>query len=489
MWPNNYQRLSVRNKLMIRQGGCSMTRLLNYFLFIFFIIYCGATSILSPLKAAPAPTTDRVLILSDLHFNPLASCSQTQLPCPLATALKDSAPSNWETLLNETSNQPIPVYGKDTNFVLLQKTLQEAKNISQQSNIAFILNPGDFLAHNFCNQYKYYTNDQSKDGCKLFAEKTMRFIALELRKTFPQVPVYAALGNNDAYTGDYSILPNSQFFDDTAISWSKLFLTQSNRINFLKQFIHSGYYEIIPPTGYHERLIVLDTTPFSPKATSDRNVQQIALAELNWLNKNLTLAKMFHQEVWILLHIPAGIDVYASEKNHKIISYWKQPYTELFLSILAQYSNTVKGVFAGHSHMDMFNEIAEPNKQNIPVIITPSISPVFGNNPAIKVVSFDESDFTPTDYSVYNLDLSQTIPSWNQEYQFDESFNEKKQSIAKVYKDLLKNPAFKNGKLALQYEQDYSAGSANNQLIKKEYKQYWCAIQNLIPEQYKKCVD
>lgn len=74
--------------------------------------------------------------------------------------------------------------------------------------------PGDFLTHDFRENYMLYASDKSDAAYRSFVLKTIRYVAMGLKARFPDVPVVATLGNNDSFCGDYQIEPSSEFLYD-----------------------------------------------------------------------------------------------------------------------------------------------------------------------------------------------------------------------------------------------------------------------------------
>lgn len=472
-----------------------MGRVMQYFIFVFLFVYCFALSLLTPLKAATVNNLAHFLVITDIHFNPFFSCKLNQPNCQIALKLKNSGANKWKTIFNSNTNHKLSTYYQDTSYTLLKSSLHESKKLDRKFQLQFIINPGDFLAHNFCQQYVTYTGDNTQAGCDLFAKKTMKFLAQQLKSTFPNTPLYAALGNNDSYTGDYSIQPGGRFLSETAVTWSRFFKNQTNKIHFLTQFLRAGYYEITPPNSLNDRIIILNTTPFSPQALSNANLNQIALAEFNWLNRRLQAAQIFHRKVWIVLHIPVGIDVYASQNAKKIVPYWKKPYTKIFLRLLERYNNVINGLFAGHTHMDMFNVINKPNEKHISQIVSPSISPIFGNNPGLKLFTYNMKKFQAEDYVVYGLSLNAKFPSWQKEYDFDKTYapqsvqNKKGSNLSKLLNQVANSRSFRKGKLATIYQHNYTVNGAPNSPILRQYKNYWCEVRHVDSKSYERCVN
>jgi sphingomyelin phosphodiesterase acid-like 3 len=82
--------------------------------------------------------------------------------------------------------------------------------------------------------------------------------------------------------------------------------------------------------------------------------------QLRWLAAQLKDAAAKKDKVWLLYHIPYGIDAYNSviapggNKVEKVVSLWQPGYTEKFLILLDQYRDTILSMLAGHTHMDYF---------------------------------------------------------------------------------------------------------------------------------------
>jgi hypothetical protein len=86
-------------------------------------------------------------------------------------------------------------------------------------------------------------------------------------------------------------------------------------------------------------------------------------ATLAWLEAELSAAKQSQEHVWLVYHIPPGIDGYATFRQGAcpatIIPMWDQAYAEPFYALLRCYADTVVASFAGHTHMDDFRLIGD----------------------------------------------------------------------------------------------------------------------------------
>src|SRR5262249_33684955 len=80
--------------------------------------------------------------------------------------------------------------------------------------------------------------------------------------------------------------------------------------------------------------------------------------------------------------------------------------------------------FAGHTHMDDFRLGGAPNARYAFTLITPALSPIYGQNPAFRTVVYDQAGgiLDHTTYDLANLVEMATgadaRPAWQAEYTF-----------------------------------------------------------------------
>ncbi len=67
---------------------------------------------------------------------------------------------------------------------------------------------------------------------------------------------------------------------------------------------------------------------------------------------------------------------------------WKPYWTDLFTHLVAEYQTTIAAMFAGHDHTDDFRVLPGSKSDAQFVLIDPPISPIYGQNPAFRVVTF-----------------------------------------------------------------------------------------------------
>lgn len=127
------------------------------------------------------------------------------------------------------------------------------------------------------------------------------------------------------------------------------------------------------------------------------------------------------------------------------------------------------------------------------ISVTPSISPIFGNNAAYKIYQYDPSDFAPLDYSTYYLDLATPAKTgmWQKEYEFNAIYPQSGGSDLQTnIVKLLNGAQLKTAPLMDSYIQYYTVGHKNAQPIWQHFMPYyWCAMSTTTNIDYQVCYD
>ena len=162
---------------------------------------------LAPMAARTAGSAPagQFLLLSDIHFNPMADPR-------LVDRLAAGSPAEWPAILDASTDKSLGRYGADTNWYLFHSALEQMGTALPHPN--FVLIPGDFLAHHFRDQFNAAARDHSDPAFRGFVDKTMRFLALEIEAVFRNTPILPALGNNDEVCGDFKLQPGGPFLTD-----------------------------------------------------------------------------------------------------------------------------------------------------------------------------------------------------------------------------------------------------------------------------------
>jgi sphingomyelin phosphodiesterase acid-like 3 len=440
------------------------------------------------IKNEPTAT---FLSFSDVHFNPFSSCAVISVkPCALISRLRAAPAKEWEAIFESDDSKVVAGFSHDTNYALLKSSLAEIKSINQSEKSQFALILGDFLAHHFREQYVLASHDHTAQGYQDFVKKTLQFLTLEIRQAIPEGDVYPAVGNNDTYTGDYSVIPRGAFLRDTAMTWSHLMKDPENQRNLLTNFPKGGYYAVTVPNNKKQRILVLNTVLFSSSAKGAATVQA-ARDELIWLHAELAKAAAEKQSVLLAFHIPVGINVYKTLMSlfGGVKEFWRPEYSIAFDKELRTFPDTLRGMLPGHIHMDSFQVVGLNEFAEIPVSFTPSISPIFGNNPGFKLYSYDPETFKLVNYDTYfySLDEDASHRHWQKEYNFKQVYHPPcpQCDLTHGIKQITQANA-----LASSYQHYYAVGT-NAQPITKDHHwvpYYWCDIFSINQQDYQTCL-
>jgi sphingomyelin phosphodiesterase acid-like 3 len=335
------------------------------------------------------PQEEKFISIADIHFDPFVDCHNSLQTCSLIKKLQTEPYQNWTAVFEKSNNRRVAKTGQDTNYLLFKKVLSELKEVKEEVHPQYVVILGDFLGHNFRDRYRQFSGDRSKEGYQAFVKKTLQFLTYKLNQVFPDIDIYPAVGNNDSYTGDYSVIPQGSFLKDISSVWSAFIKNPENKESFQNNFSNAGFYSVQVPGNDDLKIIMLDTVLFSEN-NSGKVSKPAAKQQLKWLADQLKQAHQENQKVMIGFHIPEGIDIYAvlKEKFGIVWKFWRPAYRKEFDAILGQYPDVVTAVFPAHVHRDVFQFLMLGTFSKIPVYITSSISPVFGNTPSFKIFTY-----------------------------------------------------------------------------------------------------
>lgn len=384
--------------------------------------------------AAPASTYP-VAVFSDIHFNPYFDTT-------LFSQLVQADPSQWAGVFGQSKITAPSAWGADTNYPSLVLALAGVKQNMGASPL--VIFTGDILGHYFSQTFfnLYYAAlklpvpapaDILKDATAVtametFADNTLSFFMDLVRSSVGSVPVMFTLGNADSYLG---LVPEPSFLRQNADTFYTKFVKDTvDQTEFLATFKTGGYYAA-EPAGTNLMVISLNTTLFSPylevylKGAIAAEVVAAVAAELAWFDAKLAAAKAADKKVWLLMHVPPGADIYTTattdfkgSQTTTATMMWEPAYQATFLQTVAKYPGLIAMTLAAHTHMDEFRAYAPGNVLEI----TPSITPVFGNNPGFRVFSIDKETLKPVDYLSFNYDLAGNPPQFNLYYTFSQAY-------------------------------------------------------------------
>jgi hypothetical protein len=248
----------------------------------------------------------------------------------------------------------------------------------------------------------------------------------------------------------------------------------------------------------NHRLIVINSVFFS---TSYDNAcgsgdQTPALDQIRWLDEAVARAKSEEEKVWLLMHIPPGINSFNTAESVKNggpgVTFWQDALTSGFLRLLERHPDTIEACFVGHTHMDDFRAIRLDGKPAVFAKIAPAISPIYGNNPGYQVFQYDRRTGAVRNYQTYFLadPAPATVPTkspgagWALEYDFRETYDLPSLDASSISR--LSARMQTDSRIQQIYTRFYSV-SAPPEITPQTLSVYRCAISNTTPAEFLTC--
>ena len=446
--------------------------------------------------------TVQALMVSDIHFEPFWDPDKT-------AQLVEASASDWKGILSQPDSpdrekkfddleQTCHTRGMDTSYPLFAASL--AAMHSNAVEVKFVTVSGDLIAHDFSCKYQALFPKAAPEQYRAFVEKTIGFVVTSLRQMFPHVPVYAALGNNDSDCGDYQLDADSQFLGELSefltadLPQPELKVPELQRRQAAKDFAEGGYYSAALPL-HHVRILVLDDQFMARKYTTcgQKPDPAAAQAQIAWMTKELERARRAKEKVWVMAHIPPGVDPYSTITKSKNICEGKPPQmflgSEAMADAMAGYGDVIRLAIFAHTHMDEMR-LLEPGKADhgpVAVKMVPSISPIDRNNPAFTVATVDvETGVLVDDKVIAASDKEGT--SWAEEYDYAKAYQEPSfsaGSVESLFAGFKADPGAQT-EASQNYLKNYFVGDAAREL-KLFWPQYVCALDNRTESTFRAC--
>ena len=256
-------------------------------------------------------------------------------------------------------------FGGDTDAALFESVIREMQRVDPHPPVVVV--NGDLLAHSITRRT---------------ATPTAVRIARRLNRAFPQAQFVLALGNEDSACGDYALAPDSAFLRALGAAWEPLINRHGAAPDFRRTFVHDGFYTAtLPVAGL--RAIVVDNVFWSPRyhaqCGSAGDVVTKSLTELE------TALKANHERAWVLFHIPPGIDTFSTAllaRRLAIVPFMTPDLRDRFVAALGYSPGHVALAVAGHTHKFAYRIVNAGGPQPVPMLLVPSVSPIFGNAPS-----------------------------------------------------------------------------------------------------------
>jgi sphingomyelin phosphodiesterase acid-like 3 len=217
-------------------------------------------------------------------------------------------------------------------------------------------------------------------------------------------------------------------------------------------------------------------------------------AQMAWFEKQLAEARLKKEKVWVMAHIPPGIDPYSTFSKMRNVCGGDKPVmflsSERLAEVMGEYADVIRlGVF-GHTHMDEMRLFGQ-----VPIKMVSSISPVDGNDPSFTVAKVDPMTARLVDYEVIKTTTRSGVDAkWVKEYSFGETYHEpvfSAASLDKLMKEFKADPNVDN-EMSDKYLSNYGVGTTSRgvkaQALRALWPGYTCAQTNDSEKGFAACV-
>jgi len=453
--------------------------------------------------AAPAAKeTVSALMVSDIHFEPfwdpgkahkLAAAPASEWKSILAAAPSPDREQQFAALHKSCHTR-----GDDSSFALYESSLKAIH--AQAADAKFATVSGDLVSHSFSCKYQALFSNSSSADYRAFVKKTLKFVIDELSVALPGVPVYVALGNNDSDCGDYQLDTHSEFLSVTGKEVTKFF-PAAEQAGAQATFAVSGDYSVtLPAPVQHARLLALNDLFMSKHYATCAGAADPAAADAQivWLRGQLTAARANKEKIWVMAHIPPGVDPFSTAKKLDNVCGGQGP--EMFLSndklaaVLADFDDVIQLAIFAHTHMDELRILRPENNtarsKGTAVKLVSSISPINGNSPSFTLARVDPATAALLDYRVIAASNSTGIDTaWKEEYDFARGFHRSAftaSSVSELVTGFTADPSAKT-QASQDYINHFSVGYLSP-VLTAFWPQYACALSNYTAGSYRACV-
>jgi sphingomyelin phosphodiesterase acid-like 3 len=468
------------------------------------VLVCAILVFTGTCPSQPAQTDKTLvpaLMISDIHFEPFWDPAKTaQLAAAPASAWKgilESPESADRAARFGALQDSCHARGEDTSYPLFNASLH---GMHGAADYRFVTVSGDLIAHSFSCKFKTLFPQASAADYSAFVEKTIEYVVGSLRGDFPGVPVYAALGNNDSDCGDYQLDAHSDFLAATGKVLTAD-VPERARKEAAASFAAGGSYSVaLPAPIRHTRLLVIDNLFMARKyaGCSGKPDPSAAAAQIAWLTQQLDRARRDKEKVWVMGHIPPGIDPYSTAIKGVNVCDGKEPQmylsSEALADTLAGYGDVIRLVIFAHTHMDELR-VLKPDKSSgghgpVAVKMIPSISPIDGNNPSFTAAWIDPDTAVLTEYRVFAApDKSGVNGAWAEEYDYARAYGEpsfSSSSVVDLIAEFKADPSAQSN-ASQSYLHSYFVGDAAT-VLTPFWPQYVCALGNHTESSYRECL-
>ncbi|XP_049793804.1 acid sphingomyelinase-like phosphodiesterase 3a [Schistocerca nitens] len=394
--------------------------------------------------------------ITDIHYNPRYSTNgDSRRNC--------RPPDGGHVGSSSRSPGRFGDYDCDPPWVLVESAVRFMRT-RQGDNIEFILWTGDVTSHDVA------------------ASPELQWAALSnitaLMKTFFSSQfVFPVLGHDDG----------PQRYSDLFELWRTWLPPEAGNT-----FAAGGYYSI-EMKKEKLRLVLLNTNLYMGAQT-----EEDPKGQWKWLEATLEKSKKNGETVFLVGHVPPGVDDRMPHGSAHPGSSFDSRFTRKYLRLVRQYHDVITGQFFGHLHADSFRIMfdAEGRRPVSWLMVAPAVTPRRQHgaaiNPGLRLYTFNTDNGQIQDYEQFYLDLAaantQEAPEWQSEYSLRSYYglpNVSAEAVAALAVSF-KDPA--RQELVQKYSRAVSVRQEGGSCDAACAHRHFCAVTCLEAASYRDCV-
>jgi hypothetical protein len=211
----------------------------------------------------------------------------------------------------------------------------------------------------------------------------MTALAKRFDAAFPRAQFVIALGNNDSACGDYIAPIGGPFLAATARAWAPLVNRRGAAPAFATRFARDGGYAARLPLPGLRIVVANDVFDSLRYGAACAQAQNGAAQTLSHFRRDLDAAGPRDRN-WVLVHIPPGIDAFSTNLTHHlaVVPFLRPNAREALEAAIVDNRSRVALAIAGHTHKFGYRIVAAGGSAQVPMLLAPSISPIFANGPS-----------------------------------------------------------------------------------------------------------
>jgi len=319
-----------------------------------------------------------------------------------------------------TASHSHGIIGCDPPATLMESAISAAADILAKRDIqpTFVLNTGDIVRH---------AEDQMPSPADNISDIVKNVAAMHSRgfpHLGPEEFVLVPMGNTDTPQAYGLEVDNNEPKNAWLTRLASSFVdagTLPSSSELEQSYSYGGYcrFEVGGLT-----VLSLNTVIYSVKHTPRTDpLPEDPFQQFMWLRGQLAAAAAENRKVWIVGHIPLGLEVPGYED--KFIQNWHTEYADRYRKLVSDkvLGSCIAAQLFGHVHANEFRMIPGSPPDAGPILLSGALSPIYGNYPSFHIVEYNATSGALLNMELYWTDLPATGEmKWQFGYDFVGTF-------------------------------------------------------------------